>query len=147
MDVILRYDIAQLGHAGDAVSVATGYARNYLIPRGMAAPASKDNLARIGAELRRRAIADAKEKEACEGLAARLAELSVTIARKAGEDDKLYGSVTNSDISKALETHNVKIDRKKIVLDAPLRQLGVFTVEVALHAQVTATLRVWVVRE
>jgi large subunit ribosomal protein L9 len=147
MDVILRYDIAPLGHAGEAVSVATGYARNYLIPRGMAEPASKDNLARIGAELRRRAIADAKEKEACEGLAARLAELSVTIPRKAGEDDKLYGSVTNIDISKALELQNIKIDRKKIAVEPPLRQLGVFTVEVALHPQVTAALRVWVVRE
>lgn len=147
MDVILRYDVPQLGHAGDAVKVATGYARNYLIPRGMAEPASKENLARIAAELRRRAVEDAKEKEACEGLAARLAELSVTIPRKAGDDDKLYGSVTNIDIAKALEAQNITIDRKKIVVEPPIRQLGVCNVEIALHAQVTATLRVWVVRE
>jgi large subunit ribosomal protein L9 len=147
MDVILRYDVPQLGHAGEAVKVATGYARNYLIPRGMAEPATKENLARIAAELRRRAVADAREKEACEGLAARLAEMSVTIPRKAGDDDKLYGSVTNIDICKALEAQNITIDRKKIVVEPPIRQLGVVNVEIALHAQVTATLRVWVVRE
>ena len=147
MDVILRYDVANLGHAGEAVKVAPGYARNYLLPRGLAEPASKENLARIAAELKRRIVAEAKEKEACESLAARLAELSVTIARKAGNDDKLYGSVTNIDISKALEKQGVNVDRKKIQVEPPIRQLGIHNVEVALHPDVTATVRIWVVRE
>jgi large subunit ribosomal protein L9 len=147
MDVILRYDVANLGYAGEAVKVAPGYARNYLLPRGLAEPASKENLARIAAELKRRIVAEAKEKEACESLAARLAELSVTIARKAGDDDKLYGSVTNIDISKELEKQGVNVDRKKIQVEPPIRQLGIHNVEVALHPDVTATVRIWVVRE
>jgi large subunit ribosomal protein L9 len=147
MEVILRYDVPNLGHAGQALSVADGYARNYLLPRGMAEKASKENLARIAAELRRRSVADAQEREACETLAARLAELSVTIARKAGEDDKLYGSVTNMDIAKGLESEGVALDRRKIMVDPPIRELGVFSVDVNLHQDVTATLRVWVVRE
>lgn len=147
MEVILRYDVPKLGHAGQAVTVKDGYARNYLLPRGLAERASKEALARVAAELKRRAIAEAKEKEACQALAARLAEMSVTIARKAGDDDKLFGSVTNADISKALEKDGISIDKKKILLDPPIRQLGIFNVDVALHHEVTASLRVWVVRE
>jgi large subunit ribosomal protein L9 len=147
MEVILRYDVPKLGHAGEAVSVADGYARNYLLPRGIAEKATKDNLARIEAELRRRAQAEAKEREACESLSARLAELSVTIARKAGEDDKLYGSVTNMDIAKALEGEGLTIDRRKVIVDPPIKELGVFNVDVHLHPEVTGTVRVWVVRE
>jgi len=147
MDVILRYDVPKLGRAGQAVNVKDGYARNYLLPRGLAEKASKENLARVAAELKRRALAEAKEREACQALAARLAEISVTIARKAGDDDKLFGSVTNLDISKALEKDGFAIDKKKILLDQPIRQLGIFNVDVALHPDVTASLRVWVVRE
>ncbi len=147
MEVILRFDVPNLGHAGQAVTVADGYARNYLLPKGMAERASRENLKRIEAELRKRTIAEAKEKETCETLAARLAELSVTIPRKAGEDDKLYGSVTNIDIAKSLEKEGVTVDRRKILVDPPIRDLGVFTVDVALHPEVTANLRVWVVRE
>lgn len=147
MEVILRYDVPKLGHAGQAVTVKDGYARNYLLPRGLAERASKEALARVAAELKRRAIAEAKEKEACQALAARLAEISVTIARKAGDDDKLFGSVTNADISKALEKDGISIDKKKILLEQPIRQLGIFNVDVALHHEVTASLRVWVVRE
>lgn len=147
MEVILRHDMPKLGHAGQAVTVNDGYARNYLLPRKLAEPASKDNLSRIAAELRRRSIAEAKEKEACETLAARLAEISVTIPRKAGEDDKLYGSVTNADIAKELEKEKVSIDRRKIIVDPAIKELGVFTVVVHLHPDVNANLRVWVVRE
>ncbi len=147
MEVILRFDVPKLGHAGQAVTVADGYARNYLLPRGLAERANRENLKRIEAELRKRTIAEAKEKETCETLAARLAELSVTIPRKAGEDDKLYGSVTNIDIAKSLEKEGVTVDRRKILVDPPIRDLGVFTVDVALHPEVTANLRVWVVRE
>ncbi len=147
MEVILRHDMPKLGRAGQAVTVNDGYARNYLLPRKLAEPASKDNLSRIAAELRRRSIAEAKEKEACETLAARLAEISVTIPRKAGEDDKLYGSVTNADIAKELEKEKVSIDRRKIIVDPAIKELGVFTVVVHLHPDVNANLRVWVVRE
>jgi len=147
MEVILRFDVPNLGHAGQAVTVADGYARNYLLPKRLAERASRENLKRIEAELRKRTIAEAKEKETCETLAARLAELSVTIPRKAGEDDKLYGSVTNIDIAKSLEKEGVTVDRRKILVDPPIRDLGVFTVDVALHPEVTANLRVWVVRE
>ena len=147
MDVILRYDINKLGRAGEAVKVSDGYARNYLLPKELAEKATKENLAKIAAELKRRKVAEAKEKEGCELLAAKLAEGSVTIARKAGEDDKLFGSVTNIDIAKSLEKEGVTVDRRKILVDPPIKELGVITVDVALHPEVTAPLRVWVVRE
>ncbi len=147
MDVILRFDVPKLGRAGQAVTVSDGYARNYLFPQSLAEAATKDNMAKIEAELRKRSVAEAKEKEACETLAAKLAEVSVTIPRKAGEDDKLFGSVTNIDIAKALEKEGVSIDRKKILVDPPIKDLGVVSVDIALHHDVTATVRVWVVRE
>jgi len=147
MDVILRFDVPKLGRAGEAVKVADGYARNFLLPNGFAEPATKDNMARIEAELRKRALLEAKEKEACEMLAAKLAEVSVTIPRKAGDDDKLFGSVTNIDIAKALEKEGFNIDRKKILVEPPIKELGVVSVDIALHHDVTATIRVWVVRE
>jgi len=147
MDVILRYDIEKLGRAGDAVKVTDGYARNYLLPQQMAEKATKDNLAKIAAELKRRKVAEAKEKESCEIIAAKLAEVSVTIARKAGDDDKLFGSVTNIDIAKSLEKEGITVDRRKILVEPPIRTLGVITVDVALHPEVKAPLRVWVVRE
>ncbi len=147
MDVILRFDVPKLGRAGQAVTVSDGYARNYLFPQSLAEAATKDNMAKIEAELRKRSVAEAKEKEACETLAAKLAEVSVTIPRKAGEDDKLFGSVTNIDIAKALEKEGITIDRKKILVDPPIRELGVVSVDISLHYDVTATVRVWVVRE
>ena len=147
MDVILRFDVPKLGRAGQAVTVSDGYARNYLLPKALAEAATKENMAKIEAELRKRSVAEAKEKEACETLAAKLAEVSVTIPRKAGEDDKLFGSVTNIDIAKALEKEGITIDRKKILVDPPIKELGVISVDIALHHDVTATVRVWVVRE
>jgi len=147
MDVILRFDVPKLGRAGQAVTVSDGYARNYLFPKALAEAATKDNMAKIEAELRKRSVAEAKEKETCETLAAKLAEVSVTIPRKAGEDDKLFGSVTNIDIAKALEKEGITIDRKKILVDPPIRELGVVSVDISLHYDVTATVRVWVVRE
>ena len=147
MDVILRFDVPKLGRAGQAVTVSDGYARNYLLPQALAEAATKDNMAKIEAELRKRSVEEAKEKEACETLAAKLAEVSVTIPRKAGEDDKLFGSVTNIDIAKALEKEGITIDRKKILVDPPIRELGVVSVDIALHHDVAATVRVWVVRE
>jgi large subunit ribosomal protein L9 len=147
MDVILRFDVPKLGRAGQAVTVSDGYARNYLLPQALAEAATKDNMAKIEAELRKRSVEEAKEKEACETLAAKLAEVSVTIPRKAGEDDKLFGSVTNIDIAKALEKEGITIDRKKILVDPPIRELGVVSVDISLHHDVTATVRVWVVRE
>ncbi len=147
MDVILRFDVPKLGRAGQAVTVSDGYARNYLLPQALAEAATKDNMAKIEAELRKRSVEEAKEKEACETLAAKLAEVSVTIPRKAGEDDKLFGSVTNIDIAKALEKEGITIDRKKILVDPPIRELGVVSVDISLHHDVAATVRVWVVRE
>jgi len=147
MDVILRFDVPKLGRAGQAVTVSDGYARNYLLPQALAEAATKDNMAKIEAELRKRSVEEAKEKEVCETLAAKLAEVSVTIPRKAGEDDKLFGSVTNIDIAKALEKEGITIDRKKILVDPPIRELGVVSVDISLHHDVTAAVRVWVVRE
>lgn len=147
MKVILRHDIPKIGRAGDEVNVAAGYARNYLFPQKLADIATPHALALIEAELRQRALVAAKEKEQFEILAKQITKISITITRKAGEDDKLYGSVTNSDIAEALEKESVVIDRRKIVVEPAIKELGVFPVEIKLHPEVSATLRIWVVAE
>jgi large subunit ribosomal protein L9 len=143
--VILTSRIESLGAEGDTINVADGYARNYLFPHGLAMPASAANLKRIEALRKKReaseiaALADAKEVET------KLTKQSFTITAAAGQDEKLFGSVTASDIAEALAKEGVKIDRKKIVLDHPIRACGVYDVDVKLHANVATKVKIWVV--
>ena len=147
MKVILREDVPHLGQSGAIVTVKPGYARNYLIPQGLAAIATSRNIKEMEHKLReiQRQI-DAAKAEADE-VKARLAELSVTLSKPAGENEKLFGSVTARDIVGALETEGVKIDRRRIVIDEPIKSLGVYNVGVKLHGGVMAELKVWVVKE
>jgi large subunit ribosomal protein L9 len=145
--LILREDVENLGKVGDVVDVAGGYGRNYLLPRGLAVKASTKNLKEqehqkklIQAGLERR------KKDAME-VAGSLDSVSCTIARKTGEDEKLYGSVTSRDIEEALKEEGVSIDRKRILLEEPIKKLGVYTVPVKLHTEVTGNIKVWVVKE
>lgn len=147
MELILRVDIPKLGKAGTIVEVAEGYARNYLLPKRLADKPTKDAKDQIEAICRRRRIEEAKELEACQAMAKRLEDVTVKLARKAGEDEKLFGSVTAKDIADDLAAQNIILDSAKIKLEAPIKQLGVTNVEVKLHAEVTAQLKVWVISE
>jgi len=147
MKVILIEDVKTLGQAGTQVDVADGYARNFLIPRHLALGATPAN-ARVFAN-EKKALAKRHEKERLEAveLAAKLAALSLTISRLAGEDDKLFGSVTNGDVAEALAKEGHKIDKREIVLVEPLKALGIHEVPVHLAHEVTVTIKVWVVKQ
>lgn len=146
MEVILIEDVESLGLAGQVVNVAKGYARNMLIPSRLALEATPSNLKSLEktrAEYEQRRL---KRKERAEALAAQIEELHVTIAQKAGEKDKLYGSVTTMDLAKALADQGVEVDRRKIKMAEPIKTLGEFEVSVKLFTDVTAGLKVSVIR-
>ena len=146
MEVILRDHVDHVGNRGDVVKVADGYARNYLLPRKLALPATAANRNWIARE---RKISEAREGEdraAAEALAERLVALDLQIARKVGDNDTLYGSVTNSDIADLLKEKGFDIDRRKILLPDALRALGEALVPVKLHRDVTAQLKVTIVK-
>ncbi len=144
--VVLQQDVQNLGKSGDLVRVRPGYARNFLIPRGLAMPATAGNVARIE-DLRQRARARAaKELTQAQETAKKLESLSVKIARAVGEENKMYGSVTSKDVEEAFAAIGVEIDRKKIALADPIKTLGLSEVLIKLHHDVTAKLRVEVVK-
>jgi large subunit ribosomal protein L9 len=147
MEVILRADVEKVGSRGQVVKVASGYARNYLLPKHLAVAASESNKKIVEQERQAHVRREAKDKSGAQDLAKLMAGISVTIAHKAGEQDQLFGSVTAKDIAEALEKRNYTIDRKKIHLDEPIRQLGEFKVPVKLHRDVTIEVGVQVVRE
>ncbi len=146
MRVILREEVAELGDAGEVVSVRAGYGRNYLIPRGLAIPASEGSVRqlehqkRMAEALRRKRLTSFKE------LAEKLEGTPVSIRREIGEGDRLFGSVTNRDIAQALEEEGLEVDRRLIQLDEPIKSIGLFTVPIRLHREVTANVRVYVIR-
>jgi len=147
MDVILRDDVRSLGKAGELVRVRPGYARNYLLPQGLAYEATEGNKKRIAAETRVRAARLATEKAGAEAFAQTLGALALTIPGKAGEEGKLFGSVTAQDIADAIAAQGHEVDRRRIELDAPIKSLGEHTVAVRLHPEVHADVRVTVVAE
>ncbi|MFC2076079.1 50S ribosomal protein L9 [candidate division KSB1 bacterium] len=147
MKVVLVTDMESLGKKGEIVEVKSGYARNYLIPGNMALPATKPNLKVATERMKQSVIIDEKEKKASEELAGLLAKVSITVSVQAGEDDKLFGSVTSREIARLLEEQGFSIDRRKILLDNPIKSLGVFNVPISLHAAVEASVKVWVVKE
>ena len=147
MDVILRQDVEKLGRAGDVVSVKDGYARNYLLPRGLAYQATTGTRRKLEAEQAGRARRQATEIEAARAEAAKLEPVSLTFTMKAGEGDKLFGSVTAADVAEQLKAQGFAVDKKQVELHEPLKALGVYKVPVRLHAEVKPEVRVWVVRE
>jgi large subunit ribosomal protein L9 len=147
MEIILRQDVQHLGKVGEVVKVKDGYARNYLLPQGLAYPATDANKKRIAYEGERLAKQRAAEKSAAETEATRLAEVQLTFAVKVGEEDKLYGSVTASDIQRKLEELGIHVDKRKIDLAEPIRELGQFSVGIKIHPEVRPEVRVTVVKE
>ncbi|HUJ10531.1 MAG TPA: 50S ribosomal protein L9 [Verrucomicrobiae bacterium] len=143
--IILTALVENLGAEGDTVSVADGYARNFLFPQGLALPASAANLRRVETLRKKRAATEAAQLEDAKDIASKLVKLSYTITAAAGEDGKLYGSVTSADISEALKKEGIAVDRRKIVLEHPIRELGVYDVDVKLHAEVATKVKIWVV--
>ena len=136
--VVLRQDVDHLGDRGQIVNVAPGYARNYLIPKGLAYTASEGNLQVLELEKRAWTRREAKDAEEARGLAQRISGVQITVTKRAGENGLLYGSVTSSEIAELLAAQGVAVDRRKIRLDDPIKQVGTFTVPVRLHRQVTA---------
>lgn len=146
MKVILSKDIEKLGDKGDVVQVADGYARNYLVPKGMAMVASKGALRQAEQMRRAREEADRKAKEEAAGKVARLANSPVYISARAGEGGRLFGSVTNGDVARAvLDQLEEDLDRRNVLLEEPIRALGTYNVEVRLHAEVNALVTVEVI--
>jgi large subunit ribosomal protein L9 len=145
MKVILRNDLDELGLEGAIVNVKEGYARNYLIPKGFALIANNANIKLIEMQKKKIEANRLKGKEDAEKAAKDLEGIVITISQKVGEEDKLYGSVTNMDIADEMEKKGITIDRKKIVLDKPIKTLGEFEVKVKLHPEVTGIVKVTVV--
>lgn len=144
MEVILRDHVEHLGQRGEIVKVADGYARNYLLPRKLALPATGANRKWVERERKLAEVREGEERGAAEAIATRLNALELTITRKTGENDQLYGSVTNGDIAELLAAKGFEIDRRKILLPDPIKTLGENTVPVKLHRDVTAQVKVTV---
>ena len=147
MDVILREDVEKLGHAGEVVTVKDGYARNFLLPHGLAYLATDGNRRRLDEEQRQRDRRAAAEVSGARDVAAKLQAVSISFTMKAGEGDKLFGSVTAGDIADRLKAEGFEVYRKAVELEEPIKALGIYTVNVKLHQSVTGKVKVWVVRE
>ncbi|MBI3801157.1 MAG: 50S ribosomal protein L9 [Deltaproteobacteria bacterium] len=147
MEIILQEDVDNLGHIGDVVKVRNGYGRNYLLPRGLALEANRRNLRVL--EHQKRLTATKKERALSQAqtFSTQLAALNVVVTARAGEEDRLFGSVTNQDIEKALKAQGVEVDRRKILLAEPIKQLGTHTVSIQLSGGVRGNVTVQVVRE
>lgn len=144
MEVILTEDVPNLGNMGDVVQVKPGYGRNYLIPKGLAVQATRSNKAEFDHLLKQIEYRREQLRSSALETASSLDGLSVTIAKKAGDDDRLFGSVTNRDIEAAIAALGQEVDRRRIILKEPIKSLGIYEVPVKLHADVTAMTRVWV---
>jgi len=147
MKVILKENVETLGNAGDILKVADGYARNFLIPKGIAAEANVRNIKALEHSKQNILRKAEKERKLHESIAASLSGVTCTIARRVGEQDKLFGSVTAKDIEEALLAQNIKVDRKTLVLDEPIKEIGEFPIVVKLGGGVTAEIKVNVVPE
>jgi large subunit ribosomal protein L9 len=147
MKIVLRQDYEPLGTAGEIVNVKTGFARNFLIPKGYALTATPKNIQRFKNEKEQLSWKIEKEKRKSQELAKTLENVSCTIAVQVGEEEKLFGSVTSQNIAEALESQGYAIDKRKIILEEPIKSLGIYSVPIKLHPDVDAKVKVWVVKE
>jgi large subunit ribosomal protein L9 len=147
MEIILRQAVDNLGHPGDIVKVSNGFARNYLLPHGIAYEATPGNRKRIAQERQRLDAAEGTRRSAAEELAKRLEEVQLSFSARVGEEGKLFGSVTAADIAQQLEAQGIHLERRMIDLHEPIRALGVYRVPVRLHADVKPELKVWVIKQ
>ncbi len=147
MEVILRQAVEKLGHPGDIVKVSPGYARNFLLPRGVAYEATPGNKKRIERERQRLEAAEESRRTSAEDYAAKLEQVSLTFSARVGDEGKLFGSVTSADIAQQLAEQGHTIEKRQIDLKEPIKALGVYRVPVKLHADVKPEIRVWVIKQ
>jgi len=147
MKVILRKNFNQLGQVGDLVDVKDGYALNFLVPRQIAYPATAGNLRALEEEKKQIAKKESKNLAVANEFSAELEKVSVTIPVTVGEDDKIFGSVTSKMIGDALQEKGFEVDHRKIEIEEPIKSLGIYSVKIKIHADVTATVKTWVVRD
>jgi large subunit ribosomal protein L9 len=147
MEIILRQAVENLGKPGDVVKVKPGYARNYLLPHGLAYEATPGNLKRIQQERDRLEAAENERRGTAQGLAERLEQVSLTFSARVGEEGKLFGSVTAADLATQLEAQGFHIEKRQIDLHEPIKALGVYRVPIRLHADVKPEVRVWVIKQ
>ena len=147
MEIILRQAVDKLGHPGDIVKVSPGYARNFLLPRGLAYEATPGNKKRIALEKERLEAAESDRRGQAQTLADKIEQVSLTFSARVGEEGKLFGSVTSADIAQQLEAHGIHIEKRLIDLHEPIKALGVYRVPVKLHADVKPELKVWVIKQ
>lgn len=147
MEVILKKGIEKLGKPGEVVSVTRGYARNFLLPKGFALSATPANLKIVEQEKKKTALRQEKEKKEAQRLAEKLSAVSCTITVQTAQDGKLYGSVTSQDIAQGYKLEGIDIDKRKIELSQPIKEVGVFKINIKLHPEVTVQAKVWVVKE
>jgi len=147
MEVILRQAVENLGHPGDLVKVSAGFARNYLLPRGVAVAATEGNKKRIAQERARLEAAESARRLTAEEYAAKIEQISLTFSARVGEEGKLFGSVTAADIAHQLEALGHHIEKRQIDLHEPIKALGVYRVPIKLHADVKPEIKVWVIKQ
>ena len=147
MEVILRQAVEKLGHTGDVVNVSNGYARNYLLPRGVAYVATEGNKRRIEQERQRLEAAEESRRAGARDLAEKLEQVSLTFSARVGEEGKLFGSVTSADIAQQLAEQGHTIEKRQIDLKEPIKALGVYRVPIRLHADVHPEIKVWVIKQ
>lgn len=147
MKVILIENVDRLGSIGDVVNVKEGYARNYLIPKNMAKAATAGNMKILESLKKKKAEDDAKKLSEAQALADKISNLSLTIPAQSGDEEKLFGSVSNDAIAEALAAEGISIDKRSIVIDEPIKKLGVYQVTVKVNPEVKASLRVWIVKK
>jgi large subunit ribosomal protein L9 len=147
MEVILKQDVEKLGKAGSVVKVKDGFGRNYLIAKGLAIPVTASNLKQLEQEKQRKEAQQVIRKKEAEAVKEKLAGMSLTIASLTQDDEKLYGSITNQDIAQALKDEGLEIDKNIIMLDEPIKALGIYEVPVELHPEVQTKVKVWIVKK
>jgi large subunit ribosomal protein L9 len=147
MEIILRQSVENLGKPGDIVKVSPGYARNYLLPRGLAYEATPGNRKRIAMEKARLEAAEAERIKTAQSLAERLESVQLTFSARVGDEEKLFGSVTASDIAHQLQAQGFDVEKKQIDLHEPIKSLGVYKIPIRLHAEVKPEIRVWVIKQ
>jgi large subunit ribosomal protein L9 len=147
MEIILKEDVQSIGRAGDKVDVKPGYARNYLIPKGIALEVTSGNMKIIEAQKNKRLQKEQEMKAGAEKIARQLEGISCTIALNAGEDDKIFGSVTHADVAAALGAEGILIDKKDIAFEEDISKLGIYYCKVKLHPQVVQRVKLWIVKK
>ncbi len=147
MEVILNKDVDRLGRSGQVLKVKDGYARNFLFPNGLALPATPDNLKKVEAAKQKRLQEEGRIRKEAEDLKAKLESLSLTMPVLVQEDEKMYSSITANEIVQALKDEGITLEKSAILLDEPLKSLGIYQVAVKLHREVTASVKVWIVKK